>query len=37
MRPDLRSVGGLVGLVVCVWLIYLAIMVARHVNAWPFS
>lgn len=23
-------------LVVVVWLVYLAITVARHVNAWPF-
>lgn len=24
------------GLVVAVWLIYLSVEVAKHVNAWPF-
>jgi uncharacterized membrane protein len=34
MRQHLPSV---LGFVVAVWLIYLSIEVARHVNAWPFN
>ena len=37
MSFDLRSLGGIVGLVIAVWLLYLAIKVAQHVDAWPFS
>lgn len=28
---------GVIGLVVAVWLCYLAIEVAKHVHAWPFG
>jgi uncharacterized membrane protein len=37
MRQHGINAGGVVGLVVAVWLIYLAIEVARHVHAWPFN
>jgi uncharacterized membrane protein len=35
-RNDLRPFG-ILGVVVAVWLIYLSIEVAKHVNAWPFG
>ena len=35
--PDLRSPWSLIGIVVAVWLIYLSIEIAKHVNAWPFG
>jgi len=28
---------GILGLVVAVWLVYLAIKMAQHVDAWPFG
>lgn len=34
---EYRSIFNVIGLVVAVWLIYLAVEVAKHVNAWPFS
>jgi hypothetical protein len=37
MRQDFRTFGGVLGLVIIVWLLYLAIKVAQHVNAWPFG
>jgi uncharacterized membrane protein len=33
--PDLRTFGGIVVLVLMVWLIYLSVKVAQHVDAWP--
>lgn len=26
-----------IGLVLAVWLLYLAVEIAKHVNAWPFG
>ena len=37
MKPSLQSPWSLIGIVVAVWLIYLSIEIAKHVNAWPFS
>ncbi len=35
--PSGNSVLSVLGLVVAVWLIYLAIEVAKHVHAWPLA
>jgi len=37
MSIDFRSLGGVLGLVVAVWLIYLTIKLAQFLDAWPFS
>lgn len=31
------GVFGVLGFVIAVWLIYLAVEVAKHVHAWPFG
>ena len=37
MPPVSRNIWGVVVFVIAVWLLYLTIEIARHVNAWPFS
>jgi hypothetical protein len=37
MPPNWTPIGQILLVVIAVWLIYLSIEVARHVNAWPFS
>lgn len=34
MRRDIFPV---VGVVVAIWLLYVTVMVAKHVQAWPFN
>jgi hypothetical protein len=37
MNLDLRSLGGVLGLIIAVWLVYLTIKLAQFLDAWPFS
>lgn len=35
-RANLSSWGYLLGILLMIWLLYLAYKIAQHVNAWPF-
>jgi hypothetical protein len=35
-RERWPQAGGAIAFVILVWLLYLAVKVAQHVNAWPF-